>query len=222
MKFPIRFSLRTLAILLTLICFVLGVPIGYIRYTAERQRKAIARLKELDVAVGVQADDKANWLVRQLRRWVDKDALCQANSVNIREGSRDIDEVIVLLPSLDGLEELNCNKRTLTDRQLQGIASIRSLKHLGAEQAQCSSQTVRKLLENPNWELLALPKVKFNDELLVELGRQTKLQRLTFDAAEVSADGLDTWLLANHFWRSFSIAFSTLAALHGRSAGCQK
>lgn len=191
MKLPFRFSLRTLVIVLTLICFVIGTPIGYIRYKAERQRKAIARLKELNVAVGLQADAKSTWVTSQLRRWVDKDAFRRATSVNIRANARDIDEVIALLPSLDELMELNCNKQSLNDHQLQEIASIRSLRHLGAEQSNCSPQVVRKLLENPNWELLALPKVKFNDELLVELGRQTKLQRLTFDASEVSADGLE-------------------------------
>jgi hypothetical protein len=111
--------------------------------------------------------------------------------VRFRDTSQELDEAIRLLLELDDLRAVDCNKLPLEDHQLRKFAYLTSLTSLSAEHGACSSQTVRRLLENPNWELLGLPKVRFDDETLVELGKQKKLLRLTFDASNASAAGLE-------------------------------
>lgn len=195
MTLPIRFSLRTLAIVFTLLCVAIGAPIGYVRYRTNRQRQAIARLKELNVDVAFQTDINTTWLTHQLRRWIDKDAFCKVAAVRIRETSREVDEAINLLSRLDDLKAIDCDSFPLNDGHFDRIAGISSLTRLAAEHGECSRQTARRLLENQHWELLALPKVRFDDELLGEVSQQRNLLRLTFDGADSSARGLES--LAN-------------------------
>jgi hypothetical protein len=190
-----RFSLRTLGLLLTLLCIAIGGPIGYVRYRANRQRQAIARLTQLNVIVGLQTDAKTTWFTHQLRRWVDPDAFRRINNVTFRPTTQGLDEVIEQLPELADLRSIDCSTIELSNRHFESIAGIPTLSHLAVEKGTCTKQTARKLIENPNWELLALPQVRLDDALLAELGRQKKLLRLTFDAADASTSGLES--LAN-------------------------
>lgn len=121
-----RFSLRTLLLVVTVACVGFGW-MGHKLRQAERQREAVAAIRELGAWVHYDSDvyppdhkRRPSWL----RQSIGEDVF--ANVVDVR-WERASDDALVHLAALPKLEHLNLAGSEITDN---GLTHLRPLKHL--------------------------------------------------------------------------------------------
>jgi hypothetical protein len=188
-----RFSVRTLAVVVTLICLVGGAPISYVRFQASRQRAVLARLKEMGITpYWSQFDWRApSWGTKQVRYWIDADAFQHYSNVGIPADVKDLDEAIGLIAQLHGLEGVSCGSPNLGEKQVRALMAIPGLNKLGARKANLSPEFVRELINDRQWQELGFSEIPFDDGMLADLRQQKELTRLFFDASEASAPAVE-------------------------------
>lgn len=192
MKFPIRYSLRTVVYGLTLACIAIGLPCAILRYQGNRQRNIIARLEALGVGVSMQKEVKPSLWVAAARNWIDPDAFRKPNGVQFHETIPNLDEAVTLVCQLNDLREIMIDGATLNDEHFRNITKVESLTYLMATKGSCDSATADCLVQNKNWVMLQISEAKFNDGQLAEIAKMKSLTHLTFNASQASASGLQS------------------------------
>lgn len=188
-----RFSIRTMAMVITVLCLLIGAPISAIRYQASQQRRALSRLKELGITPYYHESDwrPPSWTATQVRRWIDADAFNRYSNIAIPADTPDLDEVIGLAAQLNGLEGVSCGPSNLTEAHVRRLLAIPGLTRLSVGEVNLSGEFVREVINARQWKELSLFAIPLDDAMLGDLRRQNELTRVFFDASAASAPALE-------------------------------
>ncbi|HEV7222461.1 MAG TPA: leucine-rich repeat domain-containing protein [Pirellulales bacterium] len=128
-----QFSLRTVLVLVTLLCIALGLWV----VPAERQRRAVAAIQELDGRVSyVEADPASEMFpLTFLRRWLPPDYFNEIKYIALYR-SKDTDAGLAHLQGLTSLQRLYLDNTQVTDAGLTHLHGLTSLQGLYLDNTQ--------------------------------------------------------------------------------------
>jgi hypothetical protein len=189
MRKPIRFSLRSLGIVVTLLCIVLGAPITYIRQDAQNQQRSVARLRKLNTSILHQPNAAPDWITKFARRWIHENSFERVGTVTIAEDPHNLDEKIDCIVQLTGLGGLTNHSPRLNDQHLTKLATIPTLENLRLFDGDYSHAGIQALLRRRGWRIIQTPKASFNDAMLKDVSRSPNLHSLDIDLRSATPEG---------------------------------
>ena len=201
---PLRFSLRALLILVTIIGVVI-LPVGIRIFRAESKRRQQLIAIELvnqnggsvhgsvknptaeqvtDIFFHHLTDDKVRVLMPHLRQFPN------LKELQINGGPRLTDKSVESIAELSELERLYFHDVTLTDQSAKHLRRLPNLKRLFLSGDQMTDQAMPDLASLQNLEQLALTSPKITNDGVVALSSLSKLQQLNITDTSVTDAGL--------------------------------
>ena len=202
----LQVSLRTLLILVTL----LGIWLGWVVNRGERQRRAVAAIREIGGIVYYEHDvvvDRGAVFVQLAkpisttrsksipttrsgwRGWFPWDCFENVHSVQF-PGDKVADADLAHLQALKGLHELHIMKAPVTDAGLKHLRGLTTLKSLDLVGTQASDAGLENLAGLTSLTHLNLHTSGVTDAGLVHLKKLTQLTELCLSHTRVTGDGL--------------------------------
>ena len=209
-----QLSLRTVLVLVTLLCVALGLWI----VPAERQRRAVAAIQAL--GGGVLYGKYNRWTnggfpVGFLRRWLPQDYFDEVTGVSLNwtkstvtddglvhlrglTGVRRLDLIgtqvtdagLAHLQGLTALQSLDLGGTQVTDAGLTHLQGLRGLQTLSLNNTQVTGTGLAHLRGLTSLQALHLVNEKFTDTGLAHLQGLTSLQELRLNGTQVTDAGL--------------------------------
>jgi hypothetical protein len=192
----LRFSLRTLLILVTVLCIWLGVKVNQARRQKE-STDALRKMGAIVVCAHQGVDFNSGKLVGELnvpgwlRELAGDDFFQTVTTVEFRRPITD--DHLVHLAGLPQIEYVNLGRvgRAVTDAGLAHLPRPDRLKKLLASDSQVGNAFAKRLATADGMHSLALSGTRLTDLGLTELRALSKLQSLWIDNTAITDAGLD-------------------------------
>ena len=182
----LQLSLRTLLILVTLLC----VALGWIVHRGERQRRAVAGLEELGAAIEYEASDSPRAeRFFGLSRWLPRDYFDDVAGVDSL-GSSVTDAGLSHIQGLTRLKRLSVNGTQVTDAGLTHIRGLTRLEGLSLGGTQVTDAGLAHLQGLTQLKVLFLDGTQVTDAGLLHVRDLTRLGWLYLDSTQVTDAGL--------------------------------
>jgi hypothetical protein len=188
MRSWIQFSLRTILVLVTVLCVSLGAWI----VPAERQRRVTATIDGLGGRVEYAAFDGSSreaFLQRLLRRWVPRHYFDEVRAADFSSCELS-DSGLVSIKWLRGLQRLNLGDTHITDAGLAHVGGLTSLRHLNLVGTRVSDDGLSHLQDLNQLQELVLIGTQVSDAGLSHLHDLTNLREIHLDNTEITDAGL--------------------------------
>lgn len=184
-----QFSLKSLWVLITVLCGILGAFWHFVIAPAERQRLAVQTVEGLGGQIhrGSPYDDF--WIVGQLRRVLPRDYIDSAGGVFL-DNSPAQDQDVARLRGLNQLNSIYIRGTRLTDASAPHLRSLRQLVILDLSGTQITDAGFVELCDLPNMVSLFLDDTEVSDAGLNHLPEQSALQNLSLRNTPVTDAGL--------------------------------
>lgn len=158
-------SLRTVLVLVTLLCVALGLWVG----SAERQRRAVADIEKLGGDVKyVEPAASEKFPVTYLRRWLPADYFDEIEWVDLAN-TQVTDAGLAYLQGLTGLQALWLNNTHVTDAGLAHLQGLSRLQFLELAETEVTDTGLARLEGLTNLQVLALDNTHVTDAGLARL-----------------------------------------------------
>jgi predicted negative regulator of RcsB-dependent stress response len=182
-----QFSLKTLLVVLTLLC--LG-PGGYVAYEQRKAREQKAAVEAIEKLGGkVETNNKVPGRSPMLRQILGDESV--GNVVSVTLNDTDVtDAGLVHLSGLKGLKHLSLNKTQVTDAGLQHLSGLKELTYLCLDGRQMTESGLRHLAGLKELKYLQLQDPELTDAGLVHLAKLKGLKSLFLDNTQVTDSGL--------------------------------
>jgi hypothetical protein len=184
----LRFSLRTLLVLVTLACIWLGMVVN----RAEQQRRTVAAFRalgnrvEYDTPYTNPRGEPSNW--RWLRSWLGNDYFDSAYYVGLSHGVDD--ELLHRVRCLRGVRRLDVMGPKVTDEGMAAISRVSTLETLAVHAQEVTDEGVRHLSRMRKLRGLFLWAPKVTDRGAKSLAKLEDLDGLSLHDTQVTDDGL--------------------------------
>jgi hypothetical protein len=162
-----QFSLKTLLVLLTLLCLGPGGFVAYEQNRAWRQKGAVAAIEELGGAVGYCRAVPVRSAM--LRRILGDDTFAVVESVDFWNPSRVTDADLKHLASLSRLKTLHLDNSQVTDGGLKQLAGLKDLSVLYLDNSQVTDGGLAHLTGLKTLRILYVRRTKVTDTGVAEL-----------------------------------------------------
>jgi hypothetical protein len=192
----LRFSLKTIFVLVTLYCIWLAV----IALRAHKQHRAVKRIQELHgaIAFAFELDADGNWkqnpqpfVTAWIRNALGEDYFRRVAIINFDEGSDPTDDDLRVLENLADVQQLTLtNRKKITDAGLSHLAGLKHLNVLVLNGTSVRGPGLRYLRGLQQMEGLAFSSTPLADDGLEHLAALTKLQWLHLNDTRVTDEGL--------------------------------
>lgn len=174
--FSFRYSLRTLFVVMTVVCLVSGFWLN----KAFRQREAVRRFNQMTMEgyyywgprVVYRNAESAEALEAQIPAW--------GYPLRLALGKEAFGEVI----------EVDLTATTLTDDDLQYLADLPTVERLSLSNTKVTDKGLRYLRSCPKLKFLALNSVPITDDGLEQIAALTELEALGLVGTKVTDEGL--------------------------------
>lgn len=198
-----RFSLRTILILITLVCLAMGLP--YSR--SERQRVAVETLRSLDCHCEFEPEPK--WLAKLppvVRNFRGGHYFRSVVAVTVNSHARSsLDAIFEAIGKIDRVESIYCLDAPVTHEHLARLSHLRNVKNLRIHHALIDDGALADLRNWTRLEELLIPGAGVTGQGVAYLKRNSGLRRLDLsgtlvgdEIAEVLSafprlEGLEFW-----------------------------
>jgi hypothetical protein len=181
-----RFSLRTLLLLLTVLCVWLGIQVNSVR----RQREAVAVLSNARASIKYHYQiELPTWL----RQYEVADYFRTVDEVGIgypKAGKAALN-VLVKLPQISNFAfEGTGNDNGITDKDLTPLSELRQLEALRITDAHVNGSILASLRNPGRLKILTLCKTEIDDDALRHLEKMTMLEALALAETHITDAGL--------------------------------
>jgi Leucine-rich repeat (LRR) protein len=182
-----RFSLRTLFVLMTICCALLGLWSMYVNpYRKQAQSLAVVnRLKGEVQAVSAEGPAWHRWLVTTM---LGRDAFSHVTYVDLT-GRQLNDEELRSLSGLTYLESLALDRTSITDEGASVYRAMPNLSVISLRYTSVSDGTARNLAVLPNLKTLYLTGTRFSDDAIPDLSKLQGLDELYIRWTKISEAG---------------------------------
>lgn len=180
-----RYSLRTLLLVLTLLCVVPGGWVAYKRQRAANQRAAVEALDKLGVRFGYVDDSKRPWYLPEV---LDDHRFDTVTSIDCTN-SLVKDEDLVHLEQFPGITTLDLQNRSVTDAGLRHIRRLRNLRELRLDQTLVTDQGLRQLQDLPQLRSLSLVDTAITDQGITTIEQLSELEDLDLIGTQITTAG---------------------------------
>lgn len=192
----LRFSLRTIFVLVTLYCGWLA----FLTFRAQEQHRAVNRIEQLHGAVGYgfEIDVDGNWkrnaqplVPAWIRGRMGEDYFRSVAIVNFHENADPTDDDLRVLADLCDVQQLSfSNCRKITDNGLSHLSNLAHLKILVLDGTSILGPGLRNLLPLRHLEGLTFSSTPLSDDGLEYLAAMPHLRWLHLNDTDISDDGL--------------------------------
>jgi Leucine Rich repeat len=192
----LRFSLRTIFVLVTLYCGWLA----FLTVRAREQHRAVDRIEQLHgaVAYGFEIDDEGNWkrnaqplVPAWVRGRMGEDYFRRVAIVNFHENADPTDDDLQVLERLSEVQQLSfSNCRRITDDGLPHLSNLANLKILVLDGTRIAGPGLRNLLPLGHLEGLTFSSTPLSDDGLENLAALPNLKWLHLNDTNITDDGL--------------------------------
>ena len=192
-RWKLQFSLRTLMLLMLLVC----LPLSWLSFEiqqAAKQRKATVKIREIGgTAMHCHLlepqDDWADRCPKWLQKTLGDDLLVTINYVSFR---KDIgDQELTPLRSLPQLRALHLNGGRITDDGLVHLDSLSQLESLTMKGPNITDCGLLHLVKLSTLKKLDLSSTKITDAGLATLCRLSRLEALDLSGTQITDAGID-------------------------------
>jgi hypothetical protein len=180
-----RYSLKTLLLIVTMLCVVPGGWIAYKRQRAANQRGAVEALDKLGVRFGYVDDSKRPWYLPEVlddRRF---DTVTSIDCTNSHVKDKDL----VHLEQLPGITELDLQNRSVTDAGLRHLRRLRNLRELRLDQTLVTDQGLRQLQDLSQLRSLSLVDTAITDQGIKNIEQLSELEDLDLIGTQITPAG---------------------------------
>lgn len=184
----VQFSLRTVLLLVTLLCVALSVWV----VPAERQRRAVQAIEALGGSVEYAGPDPFSTEVFPkplLRRYLPPDYFDDVDVVSLN-ASRITDKDLAYLQKMTSLQKLFLDDTQITDSGLAHLEGLKGLQRLNLIGTKITDSGLVRLKGMTNMEWLAVDNTRVADAGLVHLQAMTDLKVLSLNKTRVTDAGL--------------------------------
>ena len=144
-----QFSLKTVLIVMVLLCLGPGGYVAYEQNKVRRQKAAVEAIEKLGGVVGYGRNVSTRSAM--LRQILGDDTFAGVESVDFWNPSRVTDADVVHLAGLEHLKSLHLANTQVTDAGLVHLAGLKGLRHLSVDRTQVTAAGVADLQESlPN------------------------------------------------------------------------
>jgi hypothetical protein len=184
----LRYSMRTLLVVVTLLCIWLGLVVS----RAERQRQTVAALRAMNAQVFYDTPllnpggQPANW--RWLRSWIGDDYFDDITYVSVRHGGDD--DLLRRIADLRGLTRLDVHGLLVTDEGLVPIAQLPKLEILAVFTQEVTDDGMRILARAPALRKLVIRAPKVTDQGVMAICQLGDLEGLHLHDTQITEVGL--------------------------------
>jgi hypothetical protein len=192
----LRFSLKTIFVLVTLYCVWLAV----VTLQARKQQRAVKRIQELHgaVAFAFELDAQGNWkqnpqpfVPAWIRNALGEDYFRRVAIVNFDEGSDPTDDDLRVLEGLTDVQQLTLsNRKKITDAGLAHVAGLKHLNVLVLDGTSVTGPGLRHLRGLEPLEGLTFASTPLADEGLEHLAVLPNLRWLQLNDTKITDEGL--------------------------------
>ena len=184
-----QFSLKSLWVLITVLCGVLGACWHFVIAPAERQRGAAQMVASLGGQIYRGSPYEDFWIVDQLRKVLPRDYIDTAGGISLDNSPAD-DQDIARLRGLNQLSTVYLRGTRLTNASAPLLRSLRELVILDLSGTQFTDAGFVELCELPKLASLFLDDSEVSDAGLSHLPDQSQLQNLSVRNTPVTDAGL--------------------------------
>lgn len=175
-----KFSLKRLLIVVTVLAATLGVAMSYWT-SAQRNLQIVSELKSklafASYEDGTVPAKSPNFL-----------GTLQARNISVVRNIAN-DEIAELASGLVGLEEVQLSA-SVTDKGLRQLAGLSSLERVYIGSANITPEGLEALAESPNLRQLVLVGPSFTDDFLAPVSKIKKLQSLGLTKSKITDEGI--------------------------------
>jgi len=184
-----QFSLKSLWVLMTVLCGLLGAFWHFVIAPAERQRGAAQMVEGLGGAIHRGSPYEDYWIDRQLRKMLPRDYLDSAYGVAL-DSSLAEDQDIARLESLNQLSTVYLRGTRLTDASAHHLRGLKQLHILELSGTGLTDAGFKELCDLPQLISLFVDDTEVSDAGLSHLPGKSKLQNLSLRNTPVTDGGL--------------------------------
>jgi len=183
-----RYSMRTMLVVVTLLCVLLALVIG----PAQRQRRTVAKIHALNPLSNVLYDygpkpRGPEWL----RRWIGDDYFQHVVAVSLVFDGRE-DVTLDDLANLPGLERLSIEGMPMPNHSLGTLGRLRKLKRLLIDSDEITDRGLEQLSSVAALERLTVKSHQITGAGLRPLAVLQNLRMLVLRSDRISAGGLES------------------------------
>ncbi len=192
----LRFSLKTIFVLVTLYCVWLAI----VTLQAHKQQRAVKRIQALHgaVAFAFELDEKGNWkqnpqpfVPAWIRNALGEDYFRRVAIVNFDEGSDPTDVDLRVLEGLTDVQQLTLsNRKKITDAGLAHVTGLAHLNVLVLDGTNVTGPGLRHLRGLDQLEGLTFASTPLSDDGLAHLAALSNLKWLHLSDTMITDDGL--------------------------------
>lgn len=171
-----QFSLRTILIVITLLCVAMGWP--YSR--AERQRLAVRELQKMNCYC--EFEPEPQWLGRlpkSVREFRDGHYFRSITKVHVNRQARDsLPKIFEAISQIDRVETIDCNSAPVTYEHLARLSRLRRVKLLRLNHPRIDDGALATLRGWSSLEELIIPNAAVTERGIAQLTLNRNLRRL--------------------------------------------
>jgi hypothetical protein len=184
-----RFSLRTLFVLMTVCCLLVGAWSVYVNpFRLEQQSLAtVNRLQGNAAKTRAEGPGWQRWLVTT---FLGDDAFVHVTQVDL-SGTRVDDKELPLLSGLTHLEKLNLDNTEITDDGTTVLRAMPALKELSLRYTNVSDRTAAHLAALAALQTVTLTGAKITDAAVDDLAKHAALKELYIRWTRITNPGAD-------------------------------
>lgn len=182
-----RFRLRTLLLLLTAFCLVLGLLFGYLE-PYRQQARSMATLIRLQGEVATEQADGPAWLRWLVTKMLGPNSFVRVTSVKLKGVDSD-DDVMHSLAGLAYLRELSLERSRFTDEGAAVLPSLSQLDSLSLKFTNITDHEAKSLEKLAGLKTLYLTSTNVSDAAVPHLAKLHNLEALYIRWTHISESG---------------------------------
>lgn len=196
----LRFSLRNLLIVITIVAVLLGVGAQFVfrvKGQARRHRAACERLESFGYWVGKETrfphDNGSNWLVAFSRRWIDSGAYPSPANVDLCNElltAKQAEERLAIVRDLGQVLSLTIHPDVFDAEYVELLRSFETLGELNIEAREMANSAGSTIAELRSLSALVIGE-PIDDESLAGIAKLPNLTTLTLDAGQLTGRAID-------------------------------
>lgn len=181
------FSLRTLFILTTLCCLVVGAWAVYVS-PFRLEARSLAELKRLQGEFELQPAEGPGWHRWLVTTFLGKDGFVHVTKADLRNRKVD-DAALRSLSGLTHLQDLQLDYTQVSDDGMSAVRSMRDLRRLSLRYTSVSDRSAEYLSALPNLETVHLTGAKMTDAAVDHLAKNPAMDELYIRWTRITNDG---------------------------------
>ena len=193
MRRLLRFSLKTVLILTTILC----VWVGLWAHRARQQREAVAYLRAVDkLSVTYDQSQSDSWAPQSIRKLLGDDYFMNVTGVHLQSevSEKGAAEIFSQLQKLRGLRQLVLHNWELNDEDIGHLVELNQISALILSELRKSPSAdgMRRLAGMTNIRELYLSGSWLNNDHLRQVARFPSVEKLSLSIANIDDEGLKT------------------------------